>query len=89
MAAQMFSNQKAITPENLTRWAEELGINGAAFSECVASDLARDAIANDIRKAQSLQLSSTPTFFINGRRFEGLITTDTIEWLLAHPEKLQ
>jgi protein-disulfide isomerase/uncharacterized membrane protein len=88
MAAKMFSNQKAISPENLPLWAAEAGLDGATFVPCVDSNEARDGVMVDIRRAQTLHIQGTPTFFINGRRFEGMVTTEVIDWLLAHREKL-
>ncbi len=89
MAALMFSNQKALTSENLVRWAGEMGLNAREFGDCLSSEDARNAVAADIHKAQSLGIGTTPTFFINGRRYEGLVTVEAIDWILAHPEKLR
>jgi protein-disulfide isomerase len=47
-------------------YAEELGLDQAAFEECVSSRRYQDEVIADLEWAINLGISSTPTFFING-----------------------
>jgi protein-disulfide isomerase len=47
-------------------YAEELGLDQAAFDECVSSRRYKDEVIADLEWAINLGISSTPTFFING-----------------------
>ncbi|MBI1870330.1 MAG: thioredoxin domain-containing protein [Chlamydiae bacterium] len=55
----------------LERYARELGMNDVFFDTCVSQGVSQDTIAQDVKKGQSLDIHSTPTFFINGRRVGG------------------
>src|SRR5262245_24483706 len=55
----------------LTQKAASLGLETAAFSACLASDKHDAAIREASEKGAVLGVSSTPTFFINGRRLVG------------------
>ena len=47
-------------------YAEELGLDLAAFEECYTSRRYQDEVTADLQWAVNLGVSSTPTFFING-----------------------
>lgn len=60
------------TVEDLKKWAGELGgINAATFATCLDSGKYTSAVAADQAYGQSLGISGTPGFFINGRLLEG------------------
>ena len=71
MHSTIFENQDALEIDDLLTYAEAAG----ADVEAVASDLAsggmRPRIERDIGLAERDQVRGTPTFFINGRRFDG------------------
>ena len=48
----------------------------AAFDACVASGKARSAVDADIADAKRLGVTTTPTFFVNGRELRGPATLD-------------
>lgn len=51
--------------------AEETGVDMEAFRGCMVSEEALDKVQADIDEASALAISSTPTFFVNGKRFVG------------------
>ena len=59
--AEAFSEQK------LKAYAAELKLDTAKFAACFASDGTLDPIALDYREAQTLGVSGTPSFVINGK----------------------
>jgi protein-disulfide isomerase len=71
----IYDNQDIISAENayakLTDYAAQIGLNGDAFKSCLASPEAAAAVDADHANGLALDVSSTPTIFINGRRIVG------------------
>jgi protein-disulfide isomerase len=71
----IYDNQDIISPENsyakLTDYASQVGLNPDTFKSCLASPEAAAAVDASRANALALQVSSTPTIFINGRRIVG------------------
>ncbi len=71
MHDKMFANQKALTTENLEKWAKEQGLNVSRFKKALASDKYGKTIQEQQALASSLGARGTPAFFINGRNLRG------------------
>lgn len=71
MHEKLFANQKALTNENLEKWAQELGLNAAKFKKALADDKYSKTILEQQTLANSLGARGTPSFFINGRNLRG------------------
>ncbi|MBT8454373.1 MAG: thioredoxin domain-containing protein [Deltaproteobacteria bacterium] len=71
MHDKMFANQKALTTENLEKWAKEQGLNVSKFKKALASDKYGKTIQEQQALASSLGARGTPAFFINGRNLRG------------------
>lgn len=71
----IYDNQDVISAENawseLTDFAGRVGLNTDALKSCMASPEAAAAIDASRANGLSLEVSSTPTIFINGRRIVG------------------
>jgi protein-disulfide isomerase len=71
----IYDGQELISPENawgkMTDFASQAGLNPEGFKTCMASPEAGAAV--DASRANGLQLevNSTPTIFVNGRRIVG------------------
>ncbi len=68
--AAMFEST-SITNELFHSTAEELGVDGAEFKTCLDSDRYRDGVNADSEEAQSLGITGTPAFVINGVLLSG------------------
>ncbi|MEY2665644.1 MAG: hypothetical protein RLZZ480_749 [Candidatus Parcubacteria bacterium] len=84
MHDKLFENQKewstSPTPQAMfIKYANDLGLNVEQFKTQLKSSELRDAVKSDFRKAQELQLTGTPSFFLNGERME----FETFEEFLA------
>ena len=67
--------------EKLVRLA---GIGKKEFDSCLANKGIEDQVAaSRLTAAQQLGVNSTPTFFINGKKFEGEPTIEAFEQLLS------
>ncbi len=71
MHEKMFANQKALTTDNLEKWAKEIGLNMAKFKKALADDKYSKTIQEQQTLASSLGARGTPAFFINGRNLRG------------------
>lgn len=66
----LYANSPA-KPANFRQYAEEAGLDLAEFDKCVTSDTHKVAVQKDVDEAKRVGVSSTPTFFINGRQLRG------------------
>ncbi|MCZ6669613.1 MAG: thioredoxin domain-containing protein [Acidobacteria bacterium] len=66
--------------------AGRIGLDRNRFRGCLNSNQGRDAVRRDIQEASALGVSSTPTFFFNGRPLRGLPGTPWVfEQLILDP----
>jgi predicted DsbA family dithiol-disulfide isomerase len=68
---QSGENQGAFSKDNLKGFAEELGLDTAAFNECLDSGKYTDIVEQETTAAQQIGVQSTPSFVINGRPIIG------------------
>ena len=60
------------------RYASELGLDLDRFSEDLRRRRFAGRVARDVQSADASGVSGTPTFFINGRRHQGVYDIDTL-----------
>ena len=82
----LFTKQGEINKDNLKDKATEIassgGIDVDKFKQCFEGREALDAVKADQGEATSLGVSSTPTFFVNGRRLSGAQTPEGFKQLI-------
>jgi protein-disulfide isomerase len=66
-ASQAGENQGAFALANLKKFAADLGLDTAAFNQCLDSQKYTDAIKADKSEGDEKGVSGTPTVFVNGR----------------------
>ncbi len=64
-------NRGAFSKDNLKQFAAEMGLDTAAFSECLDSGKYTSIVRAERAAAQSLGVRGTPAFLINGRPVVG------------------
>ncbi len=67
----MFANQKALGDSRLESYAQQLGLDMTKWKKDFASDALRKHVSEELGLGGKISVSSTPTFFINGRLFKG------------------
>lgn len=67
----LFANQRALGDDALKQYAVDLELDTEAFNACVESGKYRAEIQTDMRQGQSIGVTGTPAFFINGRFLNG------------------
>jgi Na+/H+ antiporter NhaA len=67
----LLAHQDALSPGDLVRYAERLGLEVDRFSSELEARSFRGAVAEDVEGADLSNVAGTPTFFVNGRRHYG------------------
>lgn len=67
----LFARQTRETGWNFEALARELGIHANEFSSCLSTGRYREEVRKDLQDGLALGITSTPTFFINGRPLVG------------------
>jgi len=87
----LFHNQTALGLDKLKEYATLLGLDRAKFDASLDSGKFAETVKRDLNDGNRLGIDSTPTVFINGRKFTGDKTRDglkaTIDSLLRDSEK--
>ncbi|MDP9055250.1 MAG: thioredoxin domain-containing protein [Acidobacteriota bacterium] len=75
----IFQHQEEINPENLKAkvldFAKTKGLDASQLSKCIDSRATEDEVGKSSAEAKALEINSTPTIFVNGRRMVG-----TLQW---------
>lgn len=71
MNSTLFGHQQALAPDKLPGYAEELGLDVAAFQKCLASGQHAKGIREDMRVARILGITGTPAFVLGRRLPQG------------------
>jgi hypothetical protein len=66
----LFQNQSDLREEDLIQYAKDLGLDTKKFEADMKSEKLKTLVETDIKTGDSLGVSSTPTFFLNGRLLE-------------------
>lgn len=67
----LFIRQSPVTNWNFSALAEEQGLHQSPFDACMKENRYRQEVLKDLRDGLKLGVTSTPTFFINGRPLVG------------------
>ena len=76
---RLFANNRALGDEDLRKYAKEVGLDAAAFDECVKSRRHKDRVEADVQEAKRLGITGTPAFVVNGILMSGLQTADSFD----------
>jgi protein-disulfide isomerase len=71
----IYDNQEVISATNawtkMTDYAAQSGLNAETFKSCMASPEVGEAVNTSRANGQQVEVNSTPTVFVNGRRMVG------------------
>jgi protein-disulfide isomerase len=84
-APELFKNTSWIQNANSSLYeiARKLGLDAAAFSDCMANGAQKANVEDDYRYWDRLGLNGTPTIFVNGIRIDGLPPIEDLEGILS------
>ena len=73
----IFEHQEEIKPDNLKdkvlEFATGKGIDAAQLSKCIDSRATEEEVDKTRGEGKALEVNSTPTLFVNGRRMVGTL----------------
>jgi Na+/H+ antiporter NhaA len=72
----LLSHQDELTSRDLRSYAEEIGLDMDRFTDDLHSRRHAPHITEDVRSADESGVAGTPSFFINGRRYNGAYDVD-------------
>jgi protein-disulfide isomerase len=71
MHDHLYENQRHLEDADLHRYAEELGLDVAAFDRDLADGAHAERVHEDFMSGVRSGVNGTPTFYINGVRYDG------------------
>ena len=79
---KMFANFRQLSPENILRWAEEAGLDMRTFKADLQSGKYRAVVDRETKEGMKAGVMGTPTFFINGKRYNGPFELEALKPIL-------
>jgi protein-disulfide isomerase len=80
----LFENQNALADENLAQYASALGLDVPRLIREIQTGMHTERVREDFRSGARGGVNGTPTFFVNGARFEG--GPDALVAAILHPD---
>ncbi len=74
----LLANQRALTPRDLAGYAERLGLDTRQFAADLEQHTYQPEVKADFMSGVRSGVSGTPTFFINGVRYDGSYDLDSL-----------
>ncbi len=71
MHTKLLEHYRELNPENLVRYAAELGLDAERFRRDLEAEWTAKRVAEDVALARSIDIWQTPTYLINGRQVVG------------------
>jgi protein-disulfide isomerase len=87
MHDRLLAAQDELTPTDLTRHAEDLGLDIERFWDELRTREHASRVDRDVASADASGVAGTPTFFINGRRHSGAYDVATLTSAVKAAEK--
>ena len=82
MHDKLFAHQDANSPEDIKKYANEIGLDLSAFNSCVENETPMDEIMADMADGEKYGVRGTPGFFINGWNLAGAYPYEDFEKLI-------
>ena len=82
MHDMLFENQDALDPDNLIGYASELGLDIERVTAALEQRTQQARVAEDFSSGVRSGVNGTPTFFINGVRFDASWDEETLTMAL-------
>lgn len=75
---EIIFRKQNLSQTSLTTYAGELGLDVDAFTRCMQSNIHEPHLNTDFQDGVDIGVRGTPTYFVNGRKVEGVISRE--EW---------
>ena len=78
----LFQNFRRLSPERIRMLAKDIGLNMDKFQSDIASGKYRSVIEKDLKDGDAAGVYGTPSFYINGKQYNGEVTLDSLKPIL-------
>ena len=68
---KLFANQSKLSLDDLKQYAKDLGLDVAKFEADLVNPATKQRVNADVSEANSLGVTGTPAFFVNGHFLSG------------------
>lgn len=79
MHDKMYANFRSLSPEKITEWAKELGLDMVRFNADLKSGRYKSVVEKELDQGERAGVLGTPTLFVNGRHYNGAMETAAME----------
>lgn len=83
MHDKLFANSHSISRDRMLEWAKEIGLDAERFRSELDSRKYKPAVEKEIKDGDSAGVQGTPTFFVNGKRYNGSLDPAAFEPVLT------
>jgi protein-disulfide isomerase len=80
---KIFEDQDLLTADSAMKIPAANGVPDAKLKGCIDSEFAKKAVSESIEEGIRLKVESTPTFYVNGRRIEGVLPLEAWDEIIA------
>ncbi|RYE92889.1 MAG: hypothetical protein EOO75_05650, partial [Myxococcales bacterium] len=78
----VFTNNRSLSDENLAAWAQQAGVDPAAYSAARARPSVAAHVGGDLALARAIGVSGTPMMIVNGVALEGVQDPTSLSTLI-------
>lgn len=78
----LYANQSALELDKLAGYAQQVGLDPVEFRQCLDSGRMAARVKRDADSAQTVGVTSTPSFFVNGIKVRGAQPIDYFQGLI-------
>jgi protein-disulfide isomerase len=89
MHDKLFENFRQLSRDNIFTWAKQIGLDMEKFKVDLQSGRFRTVVDKDVVDGVEAGVQGTPTFFINGQRYNGPLDLNTLKPILDAELKKQ
>jgi protein-disulfide isomerase len=68
---KMYANFRSLSPDRITEWAKELGLDMVRFYMDMKSGRYKPAVEKELNQGEQAGVLGTPTVFVNGKHYNG------------------
>jgi len=78
----LFKNFRKLNRDNILAWAKEIGLDVNKFKADLDSGKYDPVVKKDVADGEKIGVYGTPSFFINGKQYNGPVTLDALRPIL-------
>jgi protein-disulfide isomerase len=72
----VFENQRRLDDQSLVGYAQKIGLDAEKFKKDFGGDPSKEKVREDVASGNKAGVEGTPTFFVNGKYFDGNWTNE-------------